>query len=417
MHPQSAGQGSLFELPAPGRRKVIISWGGGVDSTTILTRFLLEPHLRDFELDDVTVVIALVGAVDEYERTAAMARDHVLPMLARHNVLTAQVARGGDYAKDGYRVLEETRTPTRLRRETVTWTFYHWLLRRGILPMTASRACSEKAKHFALDRYIAQLTAGAPYRHMIGFEIDEQPRANRDLRRATALRAPEHPLISWGYDRQTCLHHLERVFGVRDFPRSCCSYCPFQYTKKGVGSLVARWEAEPAAAARALFLEHVALAMNPRMKLFKDKSAEALVRDHLPRLHGALELFTAMRQETAWRVYEVRRLFPSRPGAPGAKGRAVSRSVLAASAEGSRADALADLARIAHGRGIPVAVDEYGLARAVLCPQQDIYPSTEAYWVVAPAVVEERQGEDFEQDYGRVAPGVGGLVDLADACA
>lgn len=407
-------QDTLFELPAPARRHRVIKWGGGVDSTTVIWRLLTEPQLRDFPIEDMTVVIALVGEHDEYERTAELAERHVLPLLAAHGVMTVQVARAGDSAGEGYRVLEATRTPTRLRREVTTWSFYEFLLRNGILPNVINRACSDKAKHFALDRFTADLTQGRPYLDMIGFELDETARAERDLARATALRTPWHPLRDWLMDRRACLDYLASVTGVAEYCRSCCSFCPYQYTVRGLDALMGRWSQEPAAAARALYLEYVALCMHPKMMLFKDLSAIALAREH--GLHGALGGLAEKLADASWRVYDVRRVYPVKPGTAGEKGKAL-RSVRALTAPGSREQAAADLAELAAAEGVDVEVDPFDISRAVLAPQREVYPSVSRSYVLCPAVVADKQRDRFETVYGQLSPDGGGLSLLAEACA
>lgn len=407
----SGAQPELFTLPRPENMPVQLKWGGGVDSTTIIWRWLTEPHTRDFPLEDLHVVIALVGAHDEYERTAELARLHVLPLLARHRVMTYQVGRASDEVGDGYRVLEATRSPTVLRRELTSWSYYEYCLRRGIVPNTAGRACSDTAKHFALDRFAADLSGGRPYRSVIGFEVDEWKRADKDLERATALRFPEHPLMQWGYDRRTCLDYLAAATGVRKYARSCCSFCPYQRSDKGLPALVERWREEPAAAARALYLEFVAMCMHPLMKLFKKHSAIDLAREH--RLTGALEIFDAMLAETEWRVYEVRRFYPLKTGTADEKGKAW-RSVRALTPPDTRARAAGELAALAAAEGKPVEVDHFGIARATLIPRPESYPGRERTWVTAPAVVADKQRDSFDDRYNLLDPDGTGLERLAE---
>jgi hypothetical protein len=59
----------------------------GVDSAAILTRWLLEPDSRNFDLADVTVLVAMTG-VEQLGTT------HLRPLLRRHGVRLVWVARG-----------------------------------------------------------------------------------------------------------------------------------------------------------------------------------------------------------------------------------------------------------------------------------------------------------------------------------
>src|SRR4051794_37709595 len=89
------------------RTPVCLSWGLGVDSSAILTRWLLEPDSRDFDLADLTVLVAMTG--DEHPSSEQLATTHLLPLLAQHGVRLVQVARGGRSDRDGIVVLGDSR--------------------------------------------------------------------------------------------------------------------------------------------------------------------------------------------------------------------------------------------------------------------------------------------------------------------
>lgn len=61
----------------PADQPVIANLGMGVDSSAFITRWLLEPHTRNFSLDQLTVLIASVGrqegAQDAAHRTTTRA--------------------------------------------------------------------------------------------------------------------------------------------------------------------------------------------------------------------------------------------------------------------------------------------------------------------------------------------------------
>lgn len=48
---------------------------------------------------------------------------------------------------------------------------------------------------------IAELTQGQPYRHVMGYELNEPGRAERDARYNTALRTGQYSLREWKWDR------------------------------------------------------------------------------------------------------------------------------------------------------------------------------------------------------------------------
>lgn len=202
--------------PAP---TIALSWGLGVDSTAILTRWLTDPSSRDFDLNDLVVITAMVGA--EWVATGELAERHILPLLARHGVRTVSVARRGPSRKDGVVVLDDTRTPRALslsgayRLETD-------MLTAGTIPQSAGpRLCSQNFKGWPLDQALADFTAGRRYRHVLGYEANERARADRDARYNTVTRTGEYPLIAWGWDRATCEQFLADTFGAV-WPKSAC---------------------------------------------------------------------------------------------------------------------------------------------------------------------------------------------------
>ena len=205
---------------------VILSFGMGVDSTSLLLRLILDVGSRWFRLDRLVVLIAVVGPLDEYARTQRYPEKVVSPILARHRIRTVQLARASGKAKDGYLVLDDTRAPTRLHRDRARWPLYRELIEAATVPSVSStrRSCSDKAKHWVLGRFIADEFASRPFVHLLGFGAHEATRAERDRAYATELRHPAHPLLSWGWDRGRAEVHLRECFGS-DPGRSACSYC------------------------------------------------------------------------------------------------------------------------------------------------------------------------------------------------
>jgi hypothetical protein len=90
----------------------VMSNGLGVESVAILLRWLLEPETRDFPLDQLVVITAMVGA--EWPDTANDFEQHILPLFRRLQVRFVQVARKGHLEEDGIVVLGDNRTPEKL---------------------------------------------------------------------------------------------------------------------------------------------------------------------------------------------------------------------------------------------------------------------------------------------------------------
>ncbi|MFD8497863.1 hypothetical protein [Amycolatopsis sp. NPDC059657] len=84
---------------------------------------------------------------------------------------------------------------------------------------------SQHFKAWPLDTVIAELTRGQPYRHVMGYELGESRRADRDARYNTALRTGEYPLREWGWDRARTQRFLQDTFGVQAWVKSACVYC------------------------------------------------------------------------------------------------------------------------------------------------------------------------------------------------
>lgn len=200
--------------------RVVLNLGGGVDSSAMVARFLLEPEVRDFDLEDLTVLTAVVGRSDEYQSTQDALNAAVFPLLAARAVRTVQVARIGAAAGEGYAVLEDTRRPTRLLREETTWSLYEHQLRRGIVPLVSpnKRDCSQKAKHYALERFCRDDIGPHPYRQMLGFDATETKRIATDIKHATEFRRPEHPLATPGMGSPTVQGLPARGLRDRRFP-------------------------------------------------------------------------------------------------------------------------------------------------------------------------------------------------------
>ncbi|MBC3842076.1 hypothetical protein GXW82_23405 [Streptacidiphilus sp. 4-A2] len=89
---------------------VALSFGMGIDSAAILTRWLVEPASRSFPLSNLTVVTAMTG--DEPDVTRQLMERHLLPLMREHRVRYVQLARASQAG--GYVVLDDSRSPKRM---------------------------------------------------------------------------------------------------------------------------------------------------------------------------------------------------------------------------------------------------------------------------------------------------------------
>jgi hypothetical protein len=367
---------------------VVMSYGMGVDSTAVLLRWLTDPSSRDFDLRDLIVVTADTGG--EFDQTIKDVEEVVLPELHRHRVRFIQVGRSQrktTASGDGVAVLQDSTEPTRLY--SALYTLADEMLSAGTLPQIGgARMCSIQAKGNYLDPVIAAVTAGRRYRHVVGFERGEGSRAVKDAMFNTDRRTGWYPLRDWGWDRTRCLDFIAEITGRR-WSKSACGYCPFAMrTEAGRSGVVERWRREPQKGAQAMFLENVARSLNERQTLIEGSSVADLVTSGgLTEVHAP---FRGMLDECEHAIYEVRRL--TRRSSTRAQGRGITARSVRAVAHGSRGQMDQELRRYA---GEP-RVGADGILRRVVRERGDLLPALEHFFVVCPAVVEDKQRPGFE---------------------
>lgn len=348
------------------RKTVVLSYGMGVDSTTILLRWLEEPESRDFELEDLIVLTSMTG--DEFKETGELVTEHILPRLKAHGVRWVQVARKGlTVATDGIVVLSDSRAT-----ETVhlagCYKLSDEMKEAGTIPNTCGvRKCSLHSKGDVLDAWVAEELGDSPYRHVIGFNADEGRRVKKDQTFGKhGKREARYPLVEWDWDRLTCEAYVTAVTGAI-WRKSCCTFCPYA---KRVEAREA-FEKEPEGGGLALMLEEVALRFNPRMKLYKTKTAAEVAGNE------AAEAFKEeLLNDTPWAVYRMERVMLEAKEKPGKKG-AVARSIKLENSQLVTREA---------------AEAEVGGGVEVLRDTGEGYPRLEVSRVAAPAWVKEKRG-------------------------
>jgi hypothetical protein len=362
---------------------IVLNWGLGVDSTSILDRWLNEPHARDFDLSELIVLTAQTGS--EFPDTRECVEKHILPQLREKKVRYVQVARAGNLKGDGHVVLSDTTEPDRLHTEGA-FKLLDELLAAGTVPAVQNRRCSTKAKGRPNDAWLKDHIRG-PYRQVMGFNADEQKRVDRDSCYGGDNRNAEYPLMAWGWGRERCERYLFERFGIR-WPKSACSFCPFS---RGKPEVLERFARHPEAAAEALYLEHVSLALNPLMTLYAGGSLRSKLD---PAVHAAaLRLFEERLSEAKWGLYQVRRVYKKK----GSADRCVD--LHQTGTRGQMDLALEIGAR--HLGGYPV-VEEAGSKRFYTMRRRpDVYPSAEEMWVAAPADAREKSAKGFGKAWVR----------------
>lgn len=109
----------------------IMSNGLGLESVSILLRWIFEPETRDFDLKDLIVITAMTGK--EWPDTIRNFENYILPLFRKHQIRYVQVGRAGHSQKDGIKVLDDSRTPTKVFGQGA-YTLLQELLAAGTVP-------------------------------------------------------------------------------------------------------------------------------------------------------------------------------------------------------------------------------------------------------------------------------------------
>ncbi|MEV0996903.1 hypothetical protein [Nonomuraea sp. NPDC050202] len=381
--------------------KVILSYGLGADSTAILTRWLSARSSRNFDLKDLIVVIAQTG--DEHLETGHLVETHVFPLLAKHRIRTIQVARASNSQRDGIVTLDDTTEPTTCYIQGA-YRLSDEMVEVATVPQTGGiRKCSLKAKGWPLDVLIAQLTGGEEFVHVVGFETDELTRMMRDMPLGLPGRIPSYPLIEWGWDREQCEWEIFDHFKVW-WPKSACSFCPFALASAaGLARALPRYVANPYEAFKALTMEYLAVAANPRQGLIGGRQ----LYDALLDFEGGPGLLADFQEHLncmPWAIYDVRRAF--RASADDMMKAANAARSMTRVAAGDRADMVRLLDYMATHHLPSGARYEIGRHQRVWIHERNLYyPCPEQAFVTAPALAIDKANKSFDQAWEEALKG------------
>lgn len=357
--------------------KVILSYGMGVESTAILHRWITDPSSRDFDLSDLVVLTAQTG--DEFPDTKELVEEHMLPLLRMASIRIVQVAR--DNPTRSMKVLSDSDSPFAVYLSG-KYRLSEELFTAGTVPQYASgsRRCSIHGKGWPLDLWIDGEVRGESFRHVIGFNAEEEKRVKRDKSYSTENRRSEYPLVEWGWGRQKCEDYLEDAFG-EPWQKSCCFFCPFAAGREPVRL---RYRKYPHLAATAAFMEYVSLCLNPRMTLYTNKSLMDVLDEDGN--EEAMRMFHEHDKHLQYAVYHVRRIYVAKALA--------DRSVVPV-ATGTREQMERAIQRFA-----PAEQDDLGILRASVIPlDKTLIPTVEEFFVVAPHSVPRKVAARFDEHW------------------
>ena len=377
----------------------------GVESSTLIMKWMENESLLDFDLtEDLIVITAQVG--DEYPDQKILVEQHILPRMRRRCIRYVQVARAGHLEADGIVVLDDTREPRQVYLDGA-YKLSQELRAAGTVPQFAGEhRCSLKFKKFAIEAWIQQEMAGERYRHALGYNAEEQKRVEKSERAFaerepvrvafgfnadegvriskaqrydTPLRHGWYPLVEWGMNREACLRYLKEVTG-ETWLKSACVACPFNALKEDG---IARMRQFPEQVAEALLLEHQSLSLNPRGTLYRGRTLLSIITDNH---HTEALRYFRMRLEAAeYALYRVRRIYR----AAGHADRAVEKLMI-----GSRAEMIASFEQMSSRLEVRA---EHGISYGYVREREPAcYPAVEEFFVVAPATVESKTRYGFE---------------------
>jgi hypothetical protein len=411
----------------------VMSNGLGVESVAILLHWICEPQTRDFDLKDLVVITAMTGK--EWPDTTDKFQRHLLPLFRRHGIRFVQLGRAGHLEKDGIIVLDDSRAPQKLFAGGA-YTLFEELQSAGTVPQFGgAHHCSLKFKAFVIEKWlesnihlsirhtfgyncaetnrVADSEAAITARVTFGFNSDELVRVDDARSYDSPTRVGHYPLVEWGWDRLRCLLYIQEILGV-DWEKSACPFCPFARIND---ALITRQKQFPEQTAQAMFLERVALAINPRAQLYKKQPLYTVVGNSDNK--AAVEEFERLMGAHRWAVYRVRRIYQAKPiyegsgkrrrliGHDANKKGTVKRCVERLEEFADMATANGRLAEVAYEKGLTVH-ELHGLRYATVRACEANYPTSEEFLVAAPAVVETkaRYGvEHFDSNWD-------GLTDL-----
>ncbi|MEW6737786.1 MAG: hypothetical protein AB1489_41280 [Acidobacteriota bacterium] len=359
---------------------IVLSYGMGVESTAILLRWVLEPTSRDFDLDKLVVLTAMTG--DEFSDTGRLVNEYILPILRNRSIRFVQVARAGAKTEDGIVVLDDSLAPKKVFLKGA-YKLSDELFNAATIPqISGKRLCSLKFKGFVLDEWVKQTIGTSNYRHIIGFNAGEIDRIERDQCYGGSNRETEYPLLEWGWNREHCEQFIKRVFNI-DWPKSCCAECPFT---QGKPLVLLRFRRQTEAAVRALMLEGLALAFNPKQRLYGKKSLlDCLQKDGN---QAAIERYYKHLDRCDWALYRVRRIYFSK---------ACAWRKVEIISQGKRKAITATINQWPNNDR-SFEIDERFI-RCSLKPPEDIYPTSEEVIVAAPVGAKNKSRPHFEEKW------------------
>ncbi len=417
---------------------VILSYGQGVESHAILERWMHEPESRPFKSwEQLIVVTSQVGEEHRVDTVRDVER-RTLPLLRSVGVRFVEVARRGLKEEDGIVILQDSRAPQRIHPDGVFKLSDELLLNGTVPQFGGEHRCAMKFKAYVIETWLAWEFKGKaerPIYHVFGYNADETSRINssdkhiqlhnedrmiqhertpivvfgynseevgrieRNKKYDGPNRTGLYPLQEWGWNREKCKAYIMERCGI-DWKKSACAFCPFsQDCTKGTPEAVARWNAAPEQTAHGVMVEFNALCFNPRGTLYKDRALMDQIRKH--NVQPVLDAFEKRLAAMEWGFYRVRRIYTKKGNAVRAVERIETGTREQMAARFTQQVTTEPELQVKEVRGISYAMFAHR--------EEEVYPTREGFYVIAPAFVDTKvRGamEKFEERWNRVALGL-----------
>lgn len=175
--------------------------------------------------------------------------------------------------------------------------------------------------------------------------------------------------------------------------------CPFcAEATKGEPDAVRRWEESPEDTAKGMLVEYNSLCFNPRGHLYRDRALQDVV--NRIGVTAVQEAFARKLAEIPWALYRVRRIYTK-------KGKALR--YVEKRWDGERTLLLSTLERLREREDLQCKTQR-GIRYAMFAEREDdVYPTREGYYVVAPAFMDDKlrgKPEKFNERWERVGQGL-----------
>ncbi len=154
------------------------SCGMGVESIALLLELLYNPGSRDFCLCQMVNVTMQTG--DEHrEDTISNMETYILPLYRYFRLRFVELARGGEFEKDGIVILQDTAEPYRLHPDGYYKLSDHLLLNGTVPQAGGEHRCSMHYKGFCCEYWLQYCFQMNGVYHIFGYNADESERAAR----------------------------------------------------------------------------------------------------------------------------------------------------------------------------------------------------------------------------------------------